>query len=222
MNILIVEDEHKLGSLIQRALSEKGYATTFIEDGQKAWGHLESHDYDLILLDIMLPGKDGIAICQELRKAHRTEGIIMITAKDTEEDIIKGLDAGADDYVVKPFSVSELLARVRTVLRRQEKPKYESLTISDLALDLLTKTAIRSGKKISLTNKEFRIIYYLINHQDRIVTRQMLKEHIWGYYFSGKSNVIDVYINRLRNKIDNKFDKKLIQTVKGGGYILKG
>ena len=222
MIILIVEDEKKIASFVKRGLEEEGYAVDVAYDGEKGLNLAESNSYDLIILDIMLPQKDGLTVCKSLRKVKVTTPVLMLTAKDTVEDKVNGLDSGADDYLVKPFAFEELLARVRALLRLGRSLSPEKLMVADLILDPVTHQVKRGGKIIQLTYTEYRLLSYLMSNANRVLTRTMIEDHVWGYdYFEEFSNIIDVYIRYLRKKIDEGFNKKLIHTIRGKGYIIK-
>lgn len=221
MRILVVEDEKKLASFIQRALKEMKYAVDLAYDGNEGSFMAEENPYDLIVLDIMLPNKDGFSICRDLRKKNIDTPILMLTAQDDVDDKIKGLDSGADDYLTKPFSFGEFLARVRALLRRKQNTKTTKLKIADLELDQLTHTVMRGSKLIDLTSTEYALLEYLMLNANQIVTRTMISEHVWSDDFDAFSNVINVYINYIRKKVDDGFDKKLIHSIRGVGYILK-
>ena len=222
MRILIVEDEKKLASFIRRGLKEKNYAVDVAYDGNKGLFLADVNTYDLIILDIMLPHKDGVSICRELRQKKNDAPILMLTARDDVEDKITGLDAGADDYLTKPFAFAELLARVRALMRRnQNNGKTTKLKVADLELDQLTHKVTRAGRSIELTSTEYALLEYLMLHAGQVVTRTMISEHVWNDDFDTFSNVINVYINYLRKKIDVDFEKKLIHSIRGTGYILK-
>ncbi len=221
MRILVVEDERRLCNIIKRGLLEEGYAVDTAYDGEDGEYLAETTPYDLIILDIMLPKKDGIGVCQELRQKKVNMPILMLTAKDTVEDRVKGLDAGADDYLVKPFAFNELLARVRALLRREGLSKSPKLQVGDMAMDTLTREAWHGQRKIELTSKEYVILEYFMRHPNMVITRTMLEEHAWDYEFDSMSNLIDVYIRRLRRKIDERSQDSLIQTVRGAGYRLR-
>lgn len=222
MRILIIEDEKKLASFIRRGLKERNYAVDAAHDGNEGFFLADTNPYDLIILDIMLPQKDGISICRELRKNKNETPILMLTARDEVEDKIGGLDAGADDYLTKPFAFGELLARVRALIRRKHSVKTTKIKAADLELDQLTHKVTRAGKSIELTSTEYSLLEYLMLNANQVVTRTMISEHVWGDDFDSFSNVINVYINYLRQKIDSDFEKKLIQSIRGTGYILKG
>jgi len=221
MRILVVEDERRLCNIIKRGLLEEGYAVDTAYDGEDGEYLAETTPYDLVILDIMLPKKDGVEVCQELRQKKVNTPILMLTAKDTVEDRVKGLDAGADDYLVKPFAFNELLARVRALLRREGLSKSPRLQVGDLTLDTLTREAWRAQRKFELTSKEYVILEYFMRHPNMVITRTMLEEHAWDYEFDSISNLIDVYIRRLRRKIDERGQNSLIQTVRGAGYRLR-
>ncbi len=222
MKILVVEDERKLASFLRRGLRENNYTVDVAYTGDDGLFLAETNHYDLIVLDIMLPGKDGIFICRTLRKKGITTPILMLTARDDVEDKISGLDAGADDYLTKPFAFGEFLARVRALLRRQHPQMSSVLRVADLQLDRMSRKVKRGTKEIELTSTEYALLEYLMLNANRLVTRTMISEHVWGHDFDSFSNVINVYINYLRNKIDKGFDKKLIHSVRGAGYMLKG
>jgi heavy metal response regulator len=221
MRVLVVEDERRLASIIKRGLLEEGYSVDNAYDGGEAQFMAETTAYDLIILDIMLPIKDGITVCQDLRAKNVNIPILMLTAKDSVEDRVRGLDSGADDYQIKPFAFSELLARVRALLRRQVLPKHPKLHVGELVMDTLTREVLRGQKKVDLTAKEYSILEYLMRRPKVVVTRTMLEENVWDYNFDGMSNIIDVYIRRLRVKIDENGEESLIQTVRGAGYRLR-
>jgi len=190
-------------------------------DGNEGLGMAESGNFDVIVLDVLLPGKDGFTFTRELRAAHVTTPILMLTAKTTTEDKVTGLDSGADDYLTKPFAFAELLARVRSLLRRGTQEKTTVLSIADLELDTITHRARRGGKIIELTAKEYALLEFLLRNKDRVLSRTIIAEHIWDYHFDTGTNLIDVYINHVRNKVDTGFDVKLIHTVRGVGYVVK-
>lgn len=177
--------------------------------------------YDLIILDIMLPRRDGLEVCRELRRQRVEARILMLTARDTVDDRVKGLDSGADDYLVKPFAIEELRARLRALLRRESSDKTGTLQVSDLQLDPATHFVSREGKAIALTAKEFALLEYMMRHPNRLITREMAQNHVWSYDYDGASNVVDVYIRRLRRKVDEPFPEKLIETIRGVGYRIQ-
>jgi DNA-binding response OmpR family regulator len=221
MRVLVVEDERRLASIIKRGLIEEGYAVDAVYDGEEAQYMAETTTYDIIVLDIMLPKKDGIAVCKDLRTRKINTPILMLTARDSVEDRVKGLDSGADDYVIKPFAFSELLARIRALLRRESLSKTPKIQVGDLLLDTLTREAWRGDRKIELTTKEYAILEYFMSHPNMVITRTMIEENAWDYEYDSMSNIIDVYIRRLRRKIDGDSEDSLIQTVRGAGYRLK-
>jgi DNA-binding response OmpR family regulator len=221
MRVLVVEDERRLSGIIKRGLVEEGYAVDTAFDGEDAQFMAETTSYDVIILDIMLPKKDGIAVCKDLRAKKINTPILMLTARDSVEDRVKGLDSGADDYLIKPFAFSELLARVRALLRRESLSKTPRIQVGDLLLDTLTREAWRGDRKIDLTTKEYSILEYFMSHPNMVITRTMLEENGWDYEYDNMSNIIDVYIRRLRRKIDGDTDDSLIQTIRGAGYRLK-
>ena len=221
MRILVVDDDRRLCSVVKRGLVEETYAVDVAYDGEEGEYYAEVNSYDLIILDIMMPKKDGIQVCQEVRNKKINTPILMLTAKDAVEDRVKGLDAGADDYLVKPFAFNELLARVRALLRREGMAKSPELKVGDLVLNTLTREVWRGQRAIELTTKEYVILEYFMRHPNIVITRTMLEEHAWDYDFDSLSNLVDVYIRRLRRKIDVEGEKSMIQTVRGAGYRLK-
>lgn len=222
-HILIIEDEKKISTLIRKGLEEEQYTVTEVHDGEKGEVMLHREHFDLVILDIMLPKKDGLQILQTLRAGNNITPVLILTAKGTVEDRVKGLDTGADDYLVKPFALSELIARVRSLLRRKtgSEKSATTLMIADLTLDLVSHKAVRNGKIIDLTSKEFALLEFFIRNKNKTLNRTSITEHIWNYNFDTGTNIIDVYINHLRVKIDGGFDKKLLHTVRGVGYIMK-
>jgi DNA-binding response OmpR family regulator len=221
MRILVVEDERRLCSIVKRGLLEEGYAVDTAYEGEEGEYLAESTPYDLVILDIMLPNKNGIEICRDLRLKQINMPILMLTAKDAVEDRVRGLDAGADDYLVKPFAFNELLARIRALLRRTGSSRSPKLQLGDLVLDTLTREVWRGQRPIELTSKEYTILEYFMRHPNLVITRTMLEEHAWDYEFESTSNIIDVYIQRIRSKIDEAGRDSLIQTVRGAGYRMK-
>ena len=221
MRILVVEDEKKVARFIQQGLEEEHYTVDASHDGIEGLTMAETGSYDVIILDVMLPGKDGFEITRELRSERITTPILMLTAKIATEDKVAGLDSGADDYLTKPFAFAELLARVRSLLRRGTQEKTTHLIAADLELDTVTHRAHRGGKAIELTAKEYALLEFLLRNKDRVLSRTIIAEHIWDYHFDTGTNLIDVYINHLRNKVDTGFELKLIHTVRGVGYVLK-
>jgi len=220
MRILIVEDEVKVAAFIRQALEEEGHAVDATHDGIEGEQSALSTDYDLVLLDLLLPRKDGIDICKTLRSKGRQMPILMLTARGSLQDRITGLDTGADDYLTKPFAVSELMARVRALLRRGATASMPTLTVANLLLDPAQHHVTRGARNVSLSAKEYSLLEYLMRNAGRIVSRAMILEHVWNFDFEGSPNIVDVYINYLRNKIDRDEEIKLIHTVRGFGYRL--
>ncbi len=221
MRILLVEDEEKIASFLARALKEERYVVDTASDGDSALFLAQTNTYDLIVLDVVLPVRDGLAVCRELRKTKIASPILMLTAKDKLKDKIAGLDAGADDYLTKPFAVQEFLARVRSLTRRSAVYTATKLKVDDLELDRLTHRVTRAGKDITLTSREYALLEYLMANENQVVTRTMISEHVWNESFDSFTNIIDVYINGLRRKIDSPFGCALIHTVRGAGYLIK-
>lgn len=218
MRVLLVEDEKRIADFVSRGLSEQGCAVDVAVDGDEGIQWSEIAEYDLIVLDVMLPGRDGMEVCRTLRNRGIRTPILMLTARDAVEDRVRGLDSGADDYLVKPFAFAELLARLRALLRRQPVDVGPVLSIGDLELDTGTMEASRLGTSIALTAKESRLLEYLMRHPNQVLTRTMIAEHVWNYEFDNATNVIDVHIRNLRSKIDDPFPNRLIRTVRGAGY----
>jgi len=222
MRVLVVEDQQTMASYIKRALEEQGYAVDLAFTGKEALDWADVVEFDLIVLDIMLPEIDGITVCKTLRNQGNQVPILMLTARDTVDDRVIGLDAGADDYLVKPFELKELLARLRALSRRQSvnTAKTSTLTVADLSMDTVTHIVMRQGNIINLTAKEYAVLECLMREPNRILTRTEIAEHVWNYDVYNQSNVVDVYIRNLRRKIDDPFEQKLIHTVRGAGYRL--
>lgn len=218
MRILIVEDDKKVGAFLQKGLREEHYAVDVCRNGADALYIAQVNTYDVIILDVMLPGKDGFTVCREMRQNSIPTPIIMLTAKDSIEDKVIGLSEGADDYLTKPFSFEELLARIRALLRRSQDYKTKVLKAGDLEMDPLRHLVTLSGKKINLTGKEYALLEYLLRNKGRVVTQSMIIEHVWDMNYEGISNVVNVYVNHLREKIDKNAKVKLIHTIRGHGY----
>ena len=216
--ILVVEDDRNLLDTLKYNLRKEGYDVVTAADGAEALDICRKEKPDLIILDIMLPKKNGVEICHDLRLKEVNTPILMLTAKDMVEDRVKGLDAGADDYLVKPFAFNELLARIRALLRRTGSSKSPKLQVGDLVMDTLTREVWRGQRIIELTSKEYTILEYFMRHPNVVITRTMLEEHAWDYEFDSMSNIIDVYIRKIRSKIDERDQDSLIQTVRGAGY----
>ncbi len=223
MNILIIEDEPSLLALLRKGFAELNYSVSVAMDGTMALTMLSKHSFDVVILDIMLPDINGLEICRRIRASKNYVPILMLTALSSNENIITGLDTGADDYVTKPFKFSELEARVRALVRRASSSNHQInvIEVGDLALDRVSKSVTRSGQPIKLTAMEFKLLEYLARHKGIIVNRNQLLENVWEIRFDMSTNVVDVYINYLRKKIDKPFDEKLIHTIKGLGYVLK-
>ena len=221
MRILVVEDDKKVAGFIKKGLEEETYAIDVAYDGEDGLYLGSEGQYDLIILDIMLPKIDGLEILSQLRDQGRDTPILLLTAKDAVDDRVAGLNKGADDYLTKPFAFSELLARVRVLLRRGKAEVKTTLQISDLTLDLVSHNVNRGGDEIELTGKEYSLLEYFMRNQEKVLTRTMIAEHVWDYNFDTFTNVIDVYINHLRKKIDKGRESKLLHTLRGVGYIMK-
>ena len=221
MRILVVEDDKKVAGFIKKGLEEETYAVDVAYDGEDGLHLVSEGQYDLIILDIMLPKIDGLEILSQLRDQGRDTPILLLTAKDAVDDRVTGLNKGADDYLTKPFAFSELLARVRVLLRRGKAEVKTTLQISDLTLDLVSHNVNRGGDEIELTGKEYSLLEYFMRNQEKVLTRTMIAEHVWDYNFDTFTNVIDVYINHLRKKIDKGRESKLLHTLRGVGYIMK-
>ncbi|MBI5840210.1 MAG: response regulator transcription factor [Chloroflexi bacterium] len=221
MRILIVEDNRRLNDSLRATLEDDGYAIDAAFDGLDGEEMGLTPVYDVIILDIMLPGKDGVEVCRALRNRRITTPILMLTALDALDNRVQGLDSGADDYLVKPFEVDELRARIRALLRRESSVKTATLQIADLELDPATHKVRRAGELIDLTAKEFALLEYLMRHANHLVSREKVEEHIWSYERMIASNVVDVYIRRLRRKMDDPYDMKLLETVRGAGYRIR-
>lgn len=222
VHILVVEDERRLANLVRRALEEEGHVVDVSGDGVEALDMALATDYELLVLDLMLPHMDGVEVTRRLRAEKNDVRILMLTARDAVDDRVLGLEAGADDYLVKPFSFAELLARVKALARRQIQPQMEQELVSgDLVLDLGRREARRGGKTIELTAKEFQLLEFLMRNAGHVMTRTQILDHVWGYNFDSFSNVVDIYVHYLRNKIDKGFSDPLIRTVRGVGYSLK-
>jgi DNA-binding response OmpR family regulator len=223
MKLLLIEDEPSVVSFIRRYLTEAGYDVSVALDGNEGLQMATDHTFQLIILDVMLPGMNGIAVCRQLRKQQNATPILMLTALGSTENVVAGLDSGADDYLVKPFKQAELLARIRSLLRRQPETAAPSsvLKIADLELDLNTKSASRCSETISLTATEYRLLEYMMRNPRRVLSRMEILENVWGIDFNMNTKVVDVYVNYLRKKVNRKDQSTLIQTVVGMGYMLK-
>jgi DNA-binding response OmpR family regulator len=221
MRILVVEDEKKLAGFIKRALREDGHAVDLSHDGEEGAQLALGGDYDAMILDLQLPRKDGISVLRDLRARKNPTPVIVLTAKDTVKDRIRGLDEGADDYLTKPFALDELRARVRAMLRRGQGSSASLLAYDDLTMNLLDRGVSRGERKMTLTPREFSLLEYFLRNPERVLTRTAIAEHVWDYNFEWKSNIVDVFVNGVRKKIEEKGEPRLIQTVRGAGYVLK-
>jgi len=221
MRVLVIEDETKVGCFIKRALEEESYAVDLCEDGAKGLEMALGTNYDLLVVDVMLPSMSGLDVLKNIRRERIHTPVLILSAQSQIDQRVKGLDAGADDYLTKPFAIDELLARVRALLRRGASESSGILQVDDLILNPATRDVTRGGQRIELTLKEYALLEYLMRHAGRVLTRPMISEHVWNQDFDTFTNVIDVYVNYLRNKIDRGRTKKLIHTIRGSGYMLK-
>jgi two-component system copper resistance phosphate regulon response regulator CusR len=219
MRILVVEDDRKVASFIQRGLEEEGHAVDVLYDGSEAGDQALAIDYDCVILDLMLPGRSGFQVLRDIRARKVGLPVLMLTAKDSLEDRVTGLDAGADDYMGKPFALAELSARLRALLRRGQVPDTR-LRVADLEMDTVRRKVSRGGRPVELKPKEYALLEFLMRHSDRPVTKSLIIEHVWDIHFDSVSNVVEVHINSLRNKIDRGFEAPLIHTIRGVGYVL--
>ena len=220
MRILIVEDEHQIAAFLERGLKEEGYAIDVVYNGNDALDWAVAVEYDGIVLDVMLPGRDGFSVLRELRVRGSKTPVLMLTARDTVDDRVNGLDLGADDYLVKPFVFKELVARLRAITRRKSETRSVELQVGDLTLNTVTHQAQRGERRIELTTKEYNLLEFLMRNPNRVLTRTQIAEHVWNLDFLSESNVVDVYIRYLRRKIDGENELKLIKTVRGSGYLI--
>ncbi|MFQ5444936.1 MAG: heavy metal response regulator transcription factor [Nitrospinales bacterium] len=220
MRVLIIEDEKKVAGFIKKGLEEEQYAVDVAYEGEEGYYLAEQNQYDLVILDIMLPKKDGLTVLAQLRDKKIDTPILLLTAKDSVDDKVTGLNKGADDYLTKPFAFSELLARIRVLLRRG-KMDTTTLQVGDLVLDLVSHKVRRNEEEIELTGKEYSLLEYFMRNPGKVLTRTMIAEHVWDYNFDTFTNVIDVYVNHLRKKIDKNFPQKLLHTLRGVGYVLR-
>ena len=220
MRLLLVEDDPRIARFVAKGLREESYAVDTVENGNDAVYQTEINDYDLIVLDVMIPGMDGFAVCKAIRAGGKRTPILMLTAKDGVDDRIKGLDSGADDYLTKPFEFRELLARLRALLRRPNELRPPRITVSDLELDTASQTAKRGSRSIPLTAKEYALLEYFARNSGRVIGRSEIAEHVWDETFDPFSNLIEVYVNRLRRKLGEEAGKPLLQTRRGSGYVL--
>lgn len=222
MRILIAEDEPDLNQLIKKRLKEADYSVDSCYNGQEVFDYLLGAEYDALILDVMMPKMSGLEVLSRLRREKNSVPVLLLTAKDSIEDRVKGLDAGADDYLIKPFAFEELLARLRVLLRKPTAEKTTVLKVADLTLQLDTRRVFRGDQEIELSSKEYSLLRYMMQNAGLVLSRDKLEQHVWDYDFSGGSNVIDVYIRYLRKKIDDGQEQKLIHTVRGHGYVLRG
>lgn len=220
MRILVVEDEKKLADMVARGLKAERYAVDVAHDGESGWQMANTYDYDLILLDLMLPGLNGTEILRRVRRKNSTVPILILTARDATDEKVQNFEAGADDYLTKPFAFAELLVRVKALLRRGPVNRASVLRVGDLEVDRLSKQVRRGGKRIELTAKEYSLLEYFATNPGRVFSRTMIIEHVWDESFEGLTNIVDVYVRHLREKVDDAFPTKLIRTVRGMGYCL--
>jgi heavy metal response regulator len=220
MRILVIEDEKKVANFIKKGLEEEHYAVDTAYDGEIGLYMAETNEYDLIVLDLMIPQIDEWEVLKRIRNNKNNVPILVLTAKDSVEDIVRGLDSGCDDYLTKPFEFIEFLARTRALLRREKIEKEPLLKMADLTLSPVTHKVMRRGKEIELTSKEYALLEYFMRNPNKVLTRTMISEHVWDYHFDSMTNVVDVYVNYIRKKIDKGFEPKLIHTIRGVGYIL--
>ena len=218
MRILIAEDDKQVAGFLKKGLKEEQYAVDVCYDGEEALFQAQVNDYDLVILDVMLPKKNGFAVCKEIREEGILTPILMLTVRDQLKDKVRGLQEGADDYLTKPFAFEELLARIKALLRRTQDYKTKTLKVGDLELDPVSRKVSREGKIITLTGKEYALLEYLMRNKGRIITQSMMIDHVWDMNYDGLSNVVNVYINHLREKIDKEFSRKYIHTLRGSGY----
>jgi two-component system copper resistance phosphate regulon response regulator CusR len=221
MHILIIEDQHKTASFLAKGLTEEGFVVDIANNGMDGQHNINHIYYDLIILDVMLPGKDGWSILEDLRRAKQQTPVLLLTAKDSVEDRVKGLKLGADDYLIKPFAFSELLARIRSILRRGPVREINTITIANLEIDAIKHQVTRNGLRIDLTPKEFQLLLLLARRQGEVLSRTFIAEQVWEINFNSDTNVVDVAVRRLRRKIDEDFEHKLIHTVRGVGYVFE-
>lgn len=221
MRLLYAEDEEDLNKVVTKKLTEEGFSVDSCFDGREAIDNVQFTEYDAAILDIMMPHADGFAVLKELRKLKKNTPVLFLTARDSIEDRVTGLDSGANDYLVKPFSFEELLARIRVLTREKHGLTENILSIADLSLNLSSHTVTRGGTEINLTSKEYQLLEYLLYNKEKVLSREKIENHIWNYDYEGGTNVIDVYIRYLRRKIDDGFPTKLIHTVRGAGYVIR-
>lgn len=221
MRVLVVEDDVAMADLLRRALTKEGYAVDTVDNGTDAIWSITETDYDVVVLDVMIPAPDGFAVCAEARRRSRWSPILLLTARDAVDDRVKGLDAGADDYLTKPFALAELFARIRAITRRDVSERPVQMHVADLVLDPADRSVTRNGVAIELSPTEFSLLLQFMRSPDQVLSRTYLLEHVWDFAYDGTSNVVDVYIRYLREKIDRPFDRNSLQTVRGAGYVLR-
>ena len=221
MRLLVVEDEENLRTVIRKRLMKEGYSVDVCADGQEALDYMAVSPYDTVILDIMMPKMSGMEVLKKMRAGGDQTPVLFLTAKDGIEDRVKGLDSGADDYLVKPFAFEELLARIRVMIRRQSDSASDEMTLADLTVDAGKHSVTRGGKAIELSAKEFAVLEYLMRHQGQVLSREQIEQHVWDFDYEGGSNMVDVYIRYLRRKLDEGYEKKLIHTVRGAGYVMR-
>lgn len=221
MRLLVVEDEPSMADLLQRGLQREGYAVDVAVNGEDALWSATEIDYDAIVLDVMIPAPDGLAVCRELRKRERWTPVLLLTARDSVDDRVNGLDSGADDYLVKPFAFPELFARVRSITRREPVARPSVLRVGEITLDPASRSVRRNDVPVELSPTEYSLLDYFLRNPDRVLTRSNILEHVWDFAYDGTSNVVDVYVRYLREKIDRPFGKTSIETVRGAGYVLR-
>jgi two-component system copper resistance phosphate regulon response regulator CusR len=221
MRLLLVEDEQKLAEFIARGLQAEGFAVDVCHDGAVGWEMASGVDYDLIILDLMLPGLSGTELLKRVRRKSGTPAVLVLTARDATQDKVENFEAGADDYLTKPFAFAELLVRTKALLRRPPAQRSQELRVADLEVDRLTRQVRRGGKRIDLTSKEYALLEYLAANAGRVLSRTMIVEHVWDESFENLTNIVDVYVKHLRTKVDEPFSPKLIRTVRGVGYVLE-
>ena len=220
MRILVVEDDRKVANFIQSGLAEEGYAVDVLYEGSHAGEQADACDYDAVVLDLMLPGRSGFQVLRDIRARKNALPILILTAKDTVQERVAGLDGGADDYMVKPFALAELSARLRALMRRGAA-RENVLRVADLEMDTLRRVVRRAGKSVDLKPKEYALLEFLVRNSDRPVTKSLIIEHVWNIHFDSVSNVVEVHINRLRSKLDRGFDQSAIETIRGRGYVIR-
>ncbi|MDP9098812.1 MAG: response regulator transcription factor [Verrucomicrobiota bacterium] len=221
MRILVVEDEKKLASFLRKGLAEENFIADLVHDGNEALARILNEAYDAVILDIMLPNRDGLSILREMRRQHINTPVLLLSARGNVNERVEGLNLGADDYLPKPFSITEVVARVRALVRRATGEHATVMQVADLSLNVVTREATRAGTKVELTNREFALLEYLMAHADRVITKTALCEHVWEHHFDTGTNVVEVCIQRLRRKIDEGHSPKLLQTIRGTGYSLR-